>query len=109
MQDAASNPPPLKSKYSRLAEFAMALSLLSGLSVIAIPVVAKLVLDNVHAPAVRYWMYLAMLGAPVSILLGIGALVRWRSHPDLLGRGKAWFGIVLGGLVSTFFAYMILS
>lgn len=109
MEEATSNPSTPKPKYSRLAESAMALSLLSGLSVIAVPVLAKLVLNDVRATSVIVWTFLAMLGAPLSVLLGIAALVRLRKRPELVGRGKAWFGMVLGSLVSAFFAYTILS
>lgn len=109
MKEDALIPATSKPRYSRLAESAMALSLLSGLSVIAIPVLAKIVLNDVRATSVRVWMYLAMLGAPLAVLLGIAALVRLRKRQELVGRGKAWFGIVLGSLVSAFFAYTILS
>lgn len=37
--------------------------------------------------------------APVALVLGIIALRDIRRHPDRHGKGRAWFGIIMGSLV----------
>jgi len=36
--------------------------------------------------------------APLALLFGVLALRDIKKHPDKSGRGRAWFGIVFGGL-----------
>ena len=39
-----------------------------------------------------------MIPAPFALLFGILALVDIKKHPKKTGKGRAWFGIVIGGL-----------
>lgn len=36
--------------------------------------------------------------APVAVLLGVLAMADLSSHPEKLGKGRAWFAIIYGGL-----------
>jgi hypothetical protein len=39
-----------------------------------------------------------LLPAPLAILFGILALKDIKSHPEKIGKGRAWFGIIMGGI-----------
>jgi hypothetical protein len=39
-----------------------------------------------------------ILPAPFALVVGIIGLRDLRRHPELRGKGRAWFGIVMGGL-----------
>lgn len=41
-----------------------------------------------------------LLPAPLAVVLGIMALVDIKNHPDKLGKGRAWFGIIAGTIGS---------
>ncbi len=41
-----------------------------------------------------------MLPGPVALGLGIGALVQLKKTPEKRGRGRAWFAVIYGGLVT---------
>jgi len=47
--------------------------------------------------------YLGLLApglAPVALIVGILALRDLRKHPDKHGKGRAWFGIIMGAIFS---------
>lgn len=44
-----------------------------------------------------------VLPAPFAVLTGILALRAIKKNPELRGRGRAWFGIVMGSLCTAFF------
>lgn len=60
------------------------------------------------AIAAGYAGLFAFLGifAPVALVLGILALRDLGKHPEKLGRGRAWFGVIAGGLMT---ALMVLA
>lgn len=37
-----------------------------------------------------------IVGAPFAVLFGIIALYRLKRHPERTGKGRAWFGIIVG-------------
>jgi hypothetical protein len=41
-----------------------------------------------------------VIAGPVAVLLGILALRDIKQHPEKRGKGRAWFGIVYGGLAA---------
>ncbi len=47
--------------------------------------------------------------APISLVLGIVALIHLKRRPDLHGKGRAIFGIVMGGLFSILFVFMVIA
>lgn len=53
----------------------------------------------------------SMLGifAPFAVITGIFALRSLKQHPELTGAGRAWFGIVMGGLFSILYGLAMLS
>jgi hypothetical protein len=48
-----------------------------------------------------------LIFAPFALLTGIIALGDMRKHPHKHGAGRAWFGIVMGGLFSVPLAFML--
>lgn len=48
------------------------------------------------------------LPAPFALLFGILALRDIRRNPKLCGKGRAWFGIAMGGLFTAILAYLCL-
>jgi uncharacterized RDD family membrane protein YckC len=40
----------------------------------------------------------ALVPAPLALIVGIVALVDLKRHPEKLGRGRAWFGVIMGAL-----------
>jgi hypothetical protein len=58
-----------------------------------------------HAIAAGYLGLLSVLGfpAPFALLFGILALADIKKHPQKRGKGRAWFGIVMGGICSMLF------
>lgn len=36
--------------------------------------------------------------APIALVLGIVAVLDLRKHPELSGRGRAWFGLIAGAV-----------
>ena len=39
---------------------------------------------------------LVLLPAPIAVVISVLALLDLRRHPDKLGRGRAWFGLITG-------------
>lgn len=39
---------------------------------------------------------------PIALTLGLFALRDFKKHPERLGRGRAWFGIIMGGIGTAF-------
>lgn len=52
---------------------------------------------------------LLVFPAPFALVAGIVALRDIRKHPDRLGRGRAWFGIIVGALFSVLLLAVLLS
>lgn len=46
--------------------------------------------------------------APLALLIGILALVDLKKHPEKLGRGRAWFGVIIGGIVTILLTVLIM-
>lgn len=44
---------------------------------------------------------------PIAIVVGVMALFELRAKPELLGRGRAWFGIVMGSAALVVFVLML--
>lgn len=38
----------------------------------------------------------------VSIIIGVIAIIQLKKHPEKLGRGRAWFGIIMGVITTLF-------
>jgi hypothetical protein len=45
--------------------------------------------------------------APVAVVLGILALKDIKKYPDKHGKGRAWFAIILGGLLTVAYAVLL--
>jgi len=50
-----------------------------------------------------------LVAGPVGVLLGVLALRDLRRNPERLGRGRAWFAIVYGGLGTALLVYLLVS
>jgi uncharacterized RDD family membrane protein YckC len=50
-----------------------------------------------------------ILPAPVALIVGIIGLRDLRRHPELRGKGRAWFGIIMGGLFTILLVAVIVS
>lgn len=57
---------------------------------------------NIVAVAAGYagLFCLVVLPGPVALGLGIAALVQLKRRPEQWGRGRAWFGVIAGGLAT---------
>jgi hypothetical protein len=53
--------------------------------------------------------YFALLVPPIGVLLGILALRDIHRDPQKLGKGRAWFAIVYGGICTPVFAWLVLA
>lgn len=53
--------------------------------------------------------YLALLAAPFGVVAGVLALHDIKRNPHKLGKGRAWFGIVYGGICTPVFIWIVLS
>ena len=49
-----------------------------------------------------------IIGAPFALLFGILALRDIKKNPETTGKGRAWFGIITGGLVSFFIGISVI-
>lgn len=49
------------------------------------------------------------LTAPLGVIFGILALRDLKQHPEKRGRGRAWTGIIAGGLVTLFWLVIIVA
>lgn len=45
--------------------------------------------------------------APIALLLGILALRQLKHQPDKMGRGRAWFAVIAGGIFSVLFVVVL--
>lgn len=56
---------------------------------------------DIFAVAAGYFglFSLVVVGAPFAIIFGVIALRRIKHHPERTGKGRAWFGIIMGSLV----------
>lgn len=54
----------------------------------------------IAAGYVSLFSIFAMIIAPVGVLLGFLALRDIEQHPAKLGKGRAWFAIIFGGLLT---------
>lgn len=63
------------------------------------------------AIAAGYAGLFALLGifAPVALVLGILALRDLSKHPEKLGRGRAWFGVIAGGLFTALWIVILIG
>jgi len=61
------------------------------------------------AIAAGYLGLLSVLGvfAPISLIVGLIALSDIRKHPERHGRGRAWFGVIMGALGTIAVAVMV--
>jgi uncharacterized RDD family membrane protein YckC len=50
-----------------------------------------------------------VLPAPAALVVGIIGLRDLRKHPELKGKGRAWFGIIMGGLFTLLLLAVIVS
>jgi len=50
-----------------------------------------------------------MFPGPIALLLGLLALRDFKKHPERLGRGRAWFGIIMGGLGTVFVGFFLVA
>jgi hypothetical protein len=51
---------------------------------------------------------LVVVPAPLALLVGVLALLDLRRRPHLLGRGRAWFGVVTGAVGTVVFLSLLL-
>jgi len=47
--------------------------------------------------------------APFALIFGILALNDIKKHPDKMGKGRAWFGIIMGGIFSFGLLLLVIS
>ena len=47
--------------------------------------------------------------APFALLAGVLGLREIKRKPELMGAGRAWFGIVMGGLFSALYGWLIIA
>lgn len=50
---------------------------------------------------------LAVFPGPVALILGLVALWDFKKRPERLGRGRAWFGVIAGGLATGLLVFVI--
>lgn len=48
---------------------------------------------------------LLILPGPIAMVLGVLAIMDLRKHPNKLGRGRAWFGLIAGVIASALLAF----
>jgi len=48
---------------------------------------------------------LLIFPGPIAMVLGVLAIMDLRKHPNKLGRGRAWFGLIAGVLASALLAF----
>src|SRR5262249_5744379 len=60
------------------------------------------------AAAVAGGLSILVCPAPLALVLGIVALVNLRAHPERGGRGRAWFGTIMGGVFSALLAVALI-
>lgn len=66
---------------------------------------------DIFAVAAGYFglFSLVVIGAPFALLFGIIALRRIKQNPERTGKGRAWFGIVMGALVLGLLGFSLAS
>ena len=52
---------------------------------------------------------LTLVLAPVSLIVGIAAILDLKAHPDKHGLGRAWFGTIMGGIFTLLGAFLLIS
>ena len=52
---------------------------------------------------------LTVVLAPIALILGIVALRDLKRRPQLRGKGRAWFGVIMGGIFSLILLIMLLA
>ena len=50
-----------------------------------------------------------MIFAPFSVIVSIIALATLKKHPEMNGRGRAWFGLIAGIIMTGFLIVMIVA
>lgn len=50
-----------------------------------------------------------LVPAPIALVTGVVALRDLNRHPDKLGRGRAWFGIVMGAAFTVLLVLMLVN
>jgi len=50
---------------------------------------------------------IGIIPAVLAVITGVTALKRIRQDPALCGKGRAWFGIIFGGLFGTIWVAMV--
>jgi hypothetical protein len=53
-------------------------------------------------------LFIPFIGAG-ALACGLVALNTLKQRPDLIGRGRAWFGVVVGGLTTAFWVLIVLA
>ncbi len=96
-------PPPMQVHYPRPNQ-----SSAGSYGVIDMLVPAR---ADAFAVAAGYFglLSLVIIGAPFAILFGVFALHRIKQHPERTGKGRAWFGIILGTGVLSFGAIAVVA
>jgi hypothetical protein len=49
------------------------------------------------------------IGAPFALILGILGLLDIKKHPEKKGKGRAWFGIITGGIVTLLILIILIT
>jgi hypothetical protein len=50
-----------------------------------------------------------MFPAPIAVILGVIALQDLKKKPTLKGKGRAWFAIIFGGLMTLFLLFLVVT
>lgn len=66
---------------------------------------------DIFAVAAGYFglFSLVVIGAPFAVIFGVIALRRIHQNPNRTGKGRAWFGIIMGGLVLSLLAFALMA
>lgn len=66
---------------------------------------------DIFAVAAGYFglFSLVVVGAPFALIFGVIALRRIKQNPNRTGKGRAWFGIIMGSLVLSLAAFALLA
>jgi Domain of unknown function (DUF4190) len=50
-----------------------------------------------------------IMPSPVALVLGVLAILDLKRHPEKYGRGRAWFGTIMGSLGTLVLVYMVVQ
>ncbi len=66
---------------------------------------------DIFAVAAGYFglFSLVVIGAPFALLFGVIALRRIKQNPNRTGKGRAWFGIIMGSLVLILLGFALVA